>query len=193
MKSIDFKQIVDRLKAHGMSYNDPVNLHVPNAAQALRSAMEYFIGRDCVWLPEYNQVVEWLNCNHGLGLCLYGNNGTGKTVLIQKVIPALLLAYCNKVVKCVNYYDLNANADIVTNRRLISIDDAGLETECISFGNKRWIFPEIMDIAEKRSNVVIISSNLDGQGFRDKYGIRTFERIVATTKRIEFNHPSFRK
>ena len=98
-----------------------------------------------------------------------------------------------KIVKCYNYYDLNANADSIVTRRLLSIDDAGMETEGIIYGNKRWIFPEIMDIAEKRKSIVIFSSNLDGQGFIDKYGVRTFERIVATTKRIEFNQKSLRK
>jgi len=193
MENIDFKQIVDRLKLHGMSFYEPVNLHVPNAVPALRAALEYFIGRDFVWLPEYNQVADWLNDNRGRGLCLYGTNGTGKTVLVQKVIPALILRYCNKIVGCFNYYDLNTDADKIVNRRLLSIDDAGLESEGIIFGNKRWVFPEIMDIAEKRNNIVIFSSNLNGQGFSEKYGVRTFERIVATTKRIEFNHSSFRK
>ena len=193
MESIDFKQIVDRLKSHGMSFNEPVNLHIPNAIFALKAALEFFIGRNFVWLPEYNQVADWLNDNQGRGLCLYGNNGTGKTVLVQKVIPALILRYCNKIVSCFNYYDLNTEADKIINRRLVSIDDAGLEGEGVIFGNKRWVFPEVMDIAEKRSNIVIFSSNLNGEGFRDKYGVRTFERIVATTKRIEFNHSSFRK
>jgi DNA replication protein DnaC len=193
MECIDFKQIIQQMGTHGISFNEPLHLHVPNAVYALRSALEYFIGRDYVWLPEYNGVAEWLNDNRGRGLCLYGNNGTGKTILVQKVIPALLFAYCRKIVKCFNYYDLNAQTDSIISRRLLSIDDAGLENECVTFGNKHWVFPEIMDIAEKRKNIVIFSSNLDGQGFRDKYGVRTFERIVATTKRIKFNHKSLRK
>jgi len=193
MEKIDFKQIAEQMKTFGISHGEPLIFRIPNAAMELSSAMEYFIGRDFVWLPEYDQVAEWLADNQGRGLCLYGNNGTGKTVLIQKVIPALLFRFHGKIVKCVNYYDLNANADAVITRRLLSIDDAGMETEGVIYGNKRWIFPEIMDIAEKRNNVVIFSSNLDGQGFIDKYGVRTFERIVATTKRIEFNQKSLRK
>ena len=193
MERIDFKQIVESMKTHGMQFCQPVILQVPDAAQALRSAMEYFIGGSFVWLSEYEQVAAWLENNRGRGLCLHGNNGTGKTILVQKVIPLLLFRYCAKIVKCYNYYDLNANADKILNSRLLSIDDAGLESECVDYGNKRWIFPEIMDIAEKRNNVVIFSSNLGGEGFRDKYGVRTFERIVATTQRIEFNHKSLRK
>ena len=193
MENIDFKSVVDRMKTHGTSFNEPVHLHVPNAVHVLRSAMEYFIGRDFVWLPEYEQVAEWLDNNRGRGLCLYGTNGTGKTVLIQKVIPSLILKYCGKIIGCFNYFDLNTDVEKIINRRLLSIDDAGLENECVIFGNKHWVFPEIMDIAEKRNNIVIFSTNLDGQGLRDKYGVRTLERIIATTRRIEFSHKSLRK
>ena len=193
MEKLDFKQIVENLKIHGATFCDPVIFKIPNPAMELHFALEYFMGRDMVWLPQYDQVAEWLADNRGRGLCLYGTNGTGKTVLVQKVIPALLFRFYGKVVKCYNYYDLNANADSIIHRRILSIDDIGIENECFTYGNKRWIFPDIMDIAEKRRNVVIFSSNLGGQGFIDKYGVRTFERIVSTTKRIEFNQKSLRK
>jgi DNA replication protein DnaC len=193
MEIIDFKQITEQLKAHGMPFNEPLILQIPNATQALWSAMEYFIGRDLIWLPEYEQVAAWLANNEGRGLCLYGTNGTGKTLLVQKVIPFLLFRYCGRIVKCFNYFDLNVHADKIMTYRMLSIDDAGLESEGVIYGNKRWVFPETMDIAEKRNNIVIFSSNLNGEGFRDKYGVRTFERIVSTTKRIEFNHKSLRK
>jgi DNA replication protein DnaC len=193
MKRTDFKQIVEGLKIHGFQFHEPVHLHVPDAAQALRSSLEYFIGAHFVWLPEYEQVAEWLDNNSGRGLCLYGTNGTGKTILVQKVIPALLFRHCGKIVKCFNHFDLNENADRIIHRKILSIDDVGLENESVIYGNKRWIFPDIMDNAEKRNNAVIFSSNLNGQELCDKYGIRTFERIVATTKRIEFNHQSLRK
>jgi len=193
MEVTDIKQIVERMKTHGFQFFEPLNLHVPNSAQALKSVIEYFIAKECVWLPEYSQVAEWLSNNEGRGLCLYGTNGTGKTVLVQKAIPLLIFRNCQKVVKCYNYFDLNKHTDIISNLRLISIDDVGMENEAVDFGNKRWVFPEIMDNAEKRKNIVIMSSNLNGQSFCDKYGVRTFERIVATTKRIEFNHKSLRK
>jgi len=193
MEIKEIKHIVVQMKAHGFQFFEPLNLHIPNSEKALRSVMEYFIAKDCVWLPEYSQVAAWLDNNEGRGLCLYGTNGTGKTILIQKAIPFLIFRNCQKIVRCCNYFDLNSNADNIINSRLLSIDDVGMEGECFDFGNKRWVFPEIMDNAEKRKSVVIISSNLNGKGFCDKYGVRTFERIVATTKRIEFNHKSLRK
>ena len=193
MENFDFKQIVEDLKTHGGTFCDPIIFNIPNPAMELHFAIEYFIGRDFVWLPQYDQVAEWLGNNHGRGLCLYGTNGTGKTLLVQKAIPALLFKFYGKIVTCYNHYDLNANADTIINRKILSIDDIGIENECFTYGNKRWIFPDIMDHAEKRNNVVIFSSNLNGQGFIDKYGVRTFERIVSTTKRIEFNQKSLRK
>jgi DNA replication protein DnaC len=193
MNRIDFKQIVEHMKNRGFQFFEPITLHVPDAANTLRGAMEYFIGSGFIWLPEYDHVATWLNNTEGRGLCLYGTNGTGKTILIQKVIPTLLFTYCRRAVKCLNYFDLNTITDDQMKLRFLSIDDVGMENECVTFGNKRWVFPEIMDLAEKRSNIIIFSSNLTGQGFIDKYGVRTFERIVATTKRIEFNHKSLRK
>jgi len=193
MKTVDFKKIIEHVKMYGFQFFDPIMLHVPDAAYILRLAMEHFIGNGLVWLPEYDKVAEWLNDNEGRGLCLYGTNGTGKTILIQKVIPILLHAYCRRSFKCFNYFDLNTIDDEKMKLRHLSIDDVGMENECVSFGNKRWIFPEIMDIAEKRNSIIIFSSNLNGQGLCDKYGVRTFERIVATTKRIEVNHKSLRK
>jgi len=195
MEITDIKQHVELMKTHGFQFFEPVNLHVPDSERALRSVMEYFVKKDTkefVWLPEYNHVAAWLHNNEGRGLCLYGTNGSGKTILIQKAIPLLILRHCSKVIRCFNYFDLNNHADNIINLRLLSIDDAGMEQEGIIYGNKRWVFPEIMDIAEKKKNVVLISSNLNGQGFCDKYGVRTFERIVATTKRIEFNYKSLR-
>jgi len=193
MEKTDFKQITEQMKTYGISHGEPIMINIPSAAMELYLMMEYFIGRDFVWLPEYDQVAEWLANNQGRGLCLYGTNGTGKTVLIQKAIPALMFRFYGKIIKCFNYYDLNANADTIITRRILSIDDVGMESECVDFGNKRWVFPEIMDNAEKRKSVVCFSSNLNGKEFCEKYGVRTFERIVATTKRIEFNHKSLRK
>ena len=196
MEITDIKQQIERMKTFGFQFLEPIRLHVPNSGQSLRSVMEYFIAKEAkelIWLPEYNQIAAWLHNNEGRGLCLYGTNGTGKTILIQKAIPLLILKHCDKIVRCYNYFDLNTHADAIINMRLLSIDDAGMEHEGIIYGNRRWVFPEIMDNAEKRKSVVIISSNLSGQGFCDKYGVRTFERIVATTKRIEFNHKSLRK
>jgi DNA replication protein DnaC len=194
MEKVIIKQVIEQMKTHNsFQFFEPIVLHIPDADNTLRSSMEYFIGNEFVWLPEYEHVATWLNNNEGRGLCLYGTNGTGKTILVQKVIPMLLFGYCRRIVRCFNYFDLNSFDDEKMKSRLLSIDDVGLENECVDFGNKRWVFPEIMDIAEKRNSVVIISSNLNGQGFIEKYGVRTFERIVATTKRIEFNHKSLRK
>jgi len=193
MEKIDYKKILDDMSVHGVKTTPPINFRVPGSVTAVYDAMEYFIGPKFEWLSEYGQVAEWLTNNRGLGLCLYGNNGTGKTILVQRVIPLLLFHHCRKIIKCFNYYDLNTKTDSITSMRLISIDDVGVESEGVVYGNKRWVFPEIMDIAEKCGNIVIFSSNLDAKGFCDKYGIRTFERIVATTKRIKFTHKSFRK
>ncbi len=53
-------------------------------------------------------------------------------------------------------------------------------------------FAEVMDAVERESKLIIISSNLNGKEIENRYGTRTFERIISTTKRIEFRGESFR-
>ena len=45
--------------------------------------------------------------------------------------------------------------------------------ERVVYGNKRWVFPEVMDIAEKCESIVILSSNLDAKGF-SRFNLRYY-------------------
>lgn len=63
----------------------------------------------------------------------------------------------------------------------------------VEYGNKRVYFAEIMDIVEKQNKLIIVNSNLTGAKFKEKYGERILDRIIATTHRIEFKGNSLRK
>ena len=196
MKRIkDLKSTIQEMRRYGFDYPASIEIKIPDAKTYLGETMKYFVNEEerktFVWLDEYDAVAEWLSDNEGKGLCLYGINGNGKTILIQRVIPILIFRFYNKIVRCYNSNEINSDEEILK-KRLLSIDDVGVEEQAVWYGNKRWIFPEVIDLAEKNKNMVIFSSNLDGKGFIEKYGVRTFERIVSTTKRIEFKHKSFR-
>ena len=187
-----FTGIEEELATHGNFIKPKNSFSLQSAKEILHAAFSYFLGSNFTWIDEYNSVVAWLENNEGLGLYLYGKNGNGKTVLCKKIIPAIMLKYHRKVFRYYDYQDINTKADEMLTKHFISIDDIGNEEQSVSFGNRRWILPEIMDLAEKRNGIVILSSNLNGEQLVEKYGIRTFERIVSCTKRIEFKHKSFR-
>jgi DNA replication protein DnaC len=193
----DFSKIVSDMKLHGMKVqHERVFLKIPYAREITEQGLAHFIaaeGKKAVWLEEYDQIVEWLEDNKGLGLLLHGKCGVGKTIMGRYVIPAILLLKLRKVVTCFDVGELNNMTDVVLSKKIISIDDVGTEEISIKYGEKRLAFAELMDMVEKQSKLIIITTNLTAEQITAKYGDRIMDRIKATTKRIAFNGQSFRK
>ena len=192
-----FSTILSDMKLHGMRVPDEkISISIDNAKEILTNALRYFISlenRESVWLPEYEEVADWLNDNQGRGLFLYGNCGRGKTVLARYVIPAILLKYDRKVVNCFDAQEMNTNLDEVLKKKIVCIDDIGTEEVSVSYGNKRLAFLEVVDAAEKHGKLLIITSNLNQEQLVQKYGDRTMDRIISTTKRVLFKGKSLRR
>ena len=196
----DFGTICEDMKKHGMRLPpDRVMLRLRGAKQVLKMAMERFLERDgvkAVWRPEYDEVGEWLENNDGKGLLMIGNCGTGKTFLGMYAIPFAICAMTRmpdkKIVSCYDMYEMNSNVDEIKKKRYVYLDDVGTESLLVEFGNKRAVFAEIMDNAEKRGNLIIASTNLDGEGIRRRYGDRVMERIRTTMRVVPFNGKSLR-
>jgi DNA replication protein DnaC len=179
---------------HGYELTQKIFLNrIDNPRNVLKGALSYFVGPDAQWLPEYEQVADWLRDNQGRGLFLFGANGRGKTVLAKTVIPAILLKYYRRVVAAYDAQQMNAQLEEILKRRVISLDDIGTEDVKVDFGERRWAFPEIIDRAEKKGNLVIITSNLGAEAIEAKYGVRTIDRIKATCRRVVFDGESMRK
>lgn len=193
----DFKNIVENMKAHGMKVQDDrVQINISNAKDFMRQGLQYFIGnegKEAIWIKEYDQIAEWLEDNKGLGLLLHGKCGNGKTIMGTHIIPGIILKRLSKVVSCFDINELNNKIDIVLSKKIISIDDVGTEEISIKYGEKRLAFAELMDMVEKQSKLIIITTNLTAEQITAKYGDRIMDRIKATTKRIAFNESSFRK
>lgn len=144
------------------------------------------------WLPEYDNVVEWLTDNKGLGLFLYGGCGRGKTVLAKYILPTLLLKEHGKVLRYYDIQECKTKFDEIKEKKLISLDDVGTEEIIMNYGNKLEPFSEIMDLVEKKSKLIVVTSNLTYEQLVERYGIRVIDRIKSTTKRILFKGESLR-
>lgn len=191
-----FDDIVTRMMGCGMKVPvENFRINIPDSLKILDDALTVFLkikNETYTRLPEYAKVAEWLEDNQGRGLFLYGNCGRGKTLLARYVIPAIMLRYYGKVVGVYDMNEVNTKIDEVIKRRFISIDDVGTESESVVFGERRMAFSEIMDAAEKRGILLIISTNLNHDDIKKRYGDRVFDRIVATTKRVAFQGQSLR-
>lgn len=193
----DLKKTLDEMKLHGMEVpSNRVQINVSNAKTIIKNALDYFIGlenKKAIWLAEYDKVADWLENNEGKGLFLYGTCGKGKTILARLVIPSILLKYERKVV---NYYDaqqMNDKIDEVLTKKIICIDDVGTEEILMSYGNKRLTFLEVTDATEKQGKLLIATSNLNEEQLISKYGDRTMDRLISTTKRVLFTGKSLRR
>ena len=122
-----------------------------------------------------------------------GNCGTGKTLICGKILPILINHYLRRVVYIADAKRLNKDIDIVLTQHQIYIDDIGIEDMSVNYGEKRLTFAEIVDEAEKKGKLLIITTNLDTKEIEEKYGTRTIDRLRAITKSITLSGKSFRK
>lgn len=193
----DFRSIFEDMKVHGMKLPvETFNIQLENAKTILDNCFRYFLSfqnAEFVWQSEYDEVVKWLENNHGRGLFLFGDCGRGKSLLSRYVIPAILLKYQRKIVSVYDIQEMNAKIDEVLKKYLISLDDIGTEELSVNYGNKRLAFAEIMDSVEKHGKLVIVSTNLKKDAIIERYGERIYDRIISTTHRIEFKGNSLRK
>lgn len=194
MNEEDFKKAEEYLVSLGcMTRPDRVQVNVKDAEKVLRNGINFFTNGNGIWLPEYNQVAEWLKDNNGRGLFCIGMVGRGKSLLCTKVIPAILNVYCRKIVSIYDAQQMNARIDEVLSKHIICIDDLGTEEVSVKYGERRMAFAEIADAAEKEGKLLLITTNMMIEQFKEKYGDRVIDRLRATTKSVLFNGDSLRK
>jgi len=88
---------------------------------------------------------------------------------------------------------MNRDLDTLLQKHIIALDDIGTESVSVVYGNKRLAFAEVMDAAEKYGKLIIVTSNLRKEEIIARYGMRIFDRIISTTKRVEFKGLSLRR
>lgn len=193
---IDFKKIAELLPDALKFERTEVKISMPlEVAKAhLLDGLNFVLGgKKAEWLPEYDEIAEWLSNNEGKGLLCIGNCGRGKTLLVTKVIPLILEAYGQGNFHLIDSIFLNdAPREELEHYRLI-IDDFGIESVRCRFGEKRIILSEIVDRAEKKGGLLLLTTNCSFQEILEKYGLRTVDRLSAITRQVYFTGDSLRK
>lgn len=172
---------------------------VKGAKTLLLHHMREAVDGEFQWLTEYDKVAEWLEDNHGEGLVLSGGCGRGKSVLLTQVIPAILSSG-----QCVGgasgYYvsvygagEVADHLGDIKEQKIVAIDEVGVESEAVSYGNRTRAMAEVADVAERRRKLLMLTTNLDRAQLSAKYGERTYERIRTMCRWVDFAGPSMRK
>jgi DNA replication protein DnaC len=168
-----------------------VYIKIENSKEKIMQYGAYFVP-NFVWVDDYTEIVNWLENNDGRGLFLYGDCGRGKTQFAKYILPAILLAETNKVLRYYDVQECKLKFDEIMAKKILSLDDIGTEEIINNYGTKIDPFAEIIDSVEKKSKLIVITSNLNQDQLTARYGVRILDRIKSTTTRVLFQGKSFR-
>ena len=194
-------QIIEQQKRRGLRPADN-RIHLccqGDARDLLMHGLVYLLGERAKWLPEYDEITEWLTDNDGRGLMCIGDCGRGKTIITQRILPLLFergrirSAKGQKLI-----YNTHTALDLLDHFQeiaygtLICIDDVGTEPRMKKFGVTHDYFSELVDLCERHEKLLVCSTNLSGEELQERYGLRTFDRLTSLTRRVFFEGQSQR-
>jgi len=188
-----------------------------NGYRLLMQGLLREMGERTQWLEEYDEVADWLDDNHGLGLMLIGDCGRGKSVITSRVVPWLVSQQVittddgmrMSVPEVFTARDLrNRKADMLR-QRIIIVDDVGTEPIAKVYGETHNYFDELVSEAYDLRKTLIISTNLRiedlfgdtdddpasptyGQRIDGRYDQRTKSRLREMTRQVYLEGPDLR-
>ena len=184
---IDFGASVQNFKERKVDLQ-PQRLHIrlPNARNILFAGLKHFLGDTFKWLPEYDEVADWLTDNKKMGLICMGNCGRGKSTICLQVLPCIMEQYYHKIFSIVLAREMNRHYNEVMQKQLLIIDDVGREEPYQEYGNRFNVFPDFVDDCEREGKLLITNTNCTKEQLAEKYGERTLSRLKATTRLVAF-------
>lgn len=160
--------------------------------------------KEFIWIEEYEQVLDWMMDNKGRSLCLAGNCGTGKSLILKIISYIITEASQNLPYECTSRKNLRLySGDMIntTNKTIghildfacvLAIDDVGTEDVSTIFGQKIDRFPKIIERIESHGGTIAFSTNLNGEQMKERYGTRTTDRLRHICKFVVFKGKSMR-
>ena len=170
------------------------SIHLDNAKSVIERGLKYFVGDNYQWASEYNEIVDWLDNNKHKGLLCYGNVGRGKSLICENILPNIFRYYLRLNLWKFDGFSINDKREQLRECDCAAlIDDFGVESISKKFGESTDVFSEFITFAEKRKQLVILSTNLTLDEIKAKYGVRTLDRLVYLTHPVLFTGQSFRR
>lgn len=187
----EYKRAFEVLEKNGYVFEKSLNFQMSNLSNHL-PAISRQVGIDIKETKLIQEVFKYFEDTNGKHLCLLGTCGTGKTLLATKIIPLIFCANFQKIFKVIKACDLNNSLQEAKEYPFVVIDDFGTESTAVNFGNKVEAFNEVIDSVEGRKCFVVVTSNLDANQIKQKYGVRTYDRLRGLFKVIQVNEKSMR-
>ena len=139
---------------------------------------------------EYDKIIDWMVDTKGRGLMLMGDCGTGKSTILNYVIPAIFRTITNKILRSVSAKELGAVE--INKSPFIIIDDLGTESIKNDYGTKIDAVADAISYAEDSSKTLLVTTNLTPKALDERYSDRTLDRL-RKCKVVVIKGKSFRK
>jgi len=147
---------------------------------------------DFVWKEQYDKIIIWMTDTKGTGLFITGDVGLGKSTITEKVIPLLFLEKLNKMVHCAHANEIGKIKEQLITKRFLTIDEIGVEVLHNEFGIRSIPFKELVENAERKCNILFISTNLNKEQMLERYDVRTLDRIKRLCTLVKVTGKSLR-
>lgn len=178
----------------GIEKKKIANINLENAKDVLKRGLNFFVGEDAQWVQEYDDIADWLTDNKHKGLLCYGKCGRGKSLICEKIMPNIFRYYLRKNLIKLDGYEINDKRQLLRECDCaILIDDFGVEDVGKIYGEMHNVFEEVISLAEKRQQLLLLTTNLTLDEICEKYGERTLDRLRYLTRPVLFTGESFRK
>ena len=184
----------DEIAYSGIEKKKILSIKLDDAKGLLMRGLKFFVGDDIQWAQEYDEIAEWLTDNKNKGLLCYGQCGRGKSLICEKIMPNIFRYYLHKNLIKFDGYEINEKRQVLRECDCaLLIDDFGVEDVGKIYGETHNVFEEIISLAEKREQLLLLTTNLTLDEICEKYGERTLDRLRYLTKPVLFTGDSFRK
>lgn len=187
----EYRNAFEVLEKNGYVFEKSLRFQLPNLSDHLPSISNQ-VGLEVKETKLIREVFDFFENTNGKHLCLLGNCGVGKTLLATKIIPLIFCASLKKIFKVIKACDLNERINEAKSYPFVVIDDFGTESTAVNFGNKVEAFNEVIDSVEGRKCFFVVTSNLDANQIKQKYGVRTYDRLRGLFRVIQINEKSMR-
>ncbi len=188
-----FEQITAQMQQQTGGVGRACNhIHIENARCRFEDGMKNVLkakGKQVKWVSGYDKIVRFLDDNDNRGLLVVGTPGLGKSLICQKVIPALLYDGAHSI-PCVSAMELNKRLEELKKERVVVIDDLGKEPRKRYYGEDDNSFLELCTNAEETGQILIITTNLSTfptkyecypDSILNRYGKAVISRLQAIT------------
>ena len=183
--------------------------NIESALQMLYKILVEARGRefiaDAPTLEKLNLAAKWLGSSQKFGLVLYGNVGSGKTMLLNSLaqlffrtgcfMPHIICTTAAELQRC---YVQDQSAEgfygVAKNSKILLLDDLGCEPEnCIIYGTSYHPISEIIYHRYRNQLTTILTTNLTDNELASRYGPRIMDRLEESFDFIAYTNPSYRK